>query len=84
MNYTDDQLEAIADTFDTVGYLVCGSDLVFTTETVADFIAKWGTPAEKEGFYMWTDIQTRKGATRGDLVVTEFDGQTVTYFTGQA
>lgn len=60
-----------------------------TRDTVADFIEKWGQPADTQEYsfgtlLIWNDLQTRKGARRGDLYVMDFGEARAAYFSGQA
>jgi len=81
---TDDQLWELADTvFGRHG--IDGDKLVQSTEPLENFIKKWGRPDNNfNGLNEWIDIQTRKGARRGDLVVYEIHGVTVSHFNGEA
>ena len=80
------ELDALAETvFAQAGYGVVGSNLIESSDDLGDFIKKWGKPHTSVGdASVWENLQTRKGATRGDLVVVEFNGGSLSYFSGRA
>lgn len=72
----EDQFQTFLDDF-------CGGlwneDLTRTSDTLDNFTEKWGQPHEVETdgiytHYLWNDLQTRPGKTRGDLNVVVIDG----------
>jgi hypothetical protein len=70
----------------------CGiteDEVISTRDTVQNFIAQWGSPHECEQaddieVLVWHKLQTRKGATRGDLYVMDFGRVRAAYFSGEA
>lgn len=80
------ELEEMAETvFERAGYDVVGANIVESSDTLQDFITKWGQPHNIIGnASVWENLQTRKGAVRGDLVVVETESGSATYFSGQA
>jgi hypothetical protein len=68
----------------------CRDDQVAQTrDTIADFVTKCGQPHETDNYsfgnlLVWNGLQTRKGATRGNLYVMDFGEARGTYFSGQA
>lgn len=81
---TEDQLWDIADVV-FAGHGIDGDKLVQSTEPLQNFVTQWGQPDRNfNGVNEWNNLQTRKGARRGDLVVYEIDGGTVSHFGGEA
>ncbi|CAB4134922.1 hypothetical protein UFOVP957_13 [uncultured Caudovirales phage] len=77
--------EEIVDIFDNAGYGVTENQLVASSDTVADFVQRWGKPdSTRDGVRAWWNVQTRKGCVRGDLVVLETTDGTISYFGGEA
>ena len=73
----------------TLDDALCNADqVVETRDQIADFIAKWGQPEKEEyGFgtlYFWRNVQARKGARRGDLMVMDFTTARAAFFSGEA
>ena len=62
-------------------------DVVQTADTYADFVAVHGEPqiartfGERQAF-VWRGVQFRRGQTRGNLYLTEFDGISASYYAG--
>ena len=73
------------------------ADIVVTAETIADFKSARGAGYEVEHLKMpvedvvrdigelliWKNIQTRKGARRGDLYLMDLGNARAVYFTGE-
>ena len=77
--------EEIVDAFDAAGFGVTENNLVAAADSVADFVQRWGKPdSTRNGMRVWWNVQTRKGCARGDLVVAEVQGGTISYFSGEA
>jgi ectoine hydroxylase-related dioxygenase (phytanoyl-CoA dioxygenase family) len=77
--------EEIVDIFDNAGYSVSENQLVASSDSVADFVQRWGKPdSTRDGVRAWWNVQTRKGCARGDLVVLETPAGTIAYFAGEA
>jgi hypothetical protein len=79
-------------TLDVIGTVddICwldAADVVQTADTYADFVRAHGEPqiartfGERQAF-VWRGVQFRKGQTRGNLYLTEFDGVSASYFAG--
>lgn len=90
MNITDQtQIEEYV--LSTSGHFIDFDELSTTNEILEDFISKWGTPDSTDTSEtgvtgsVWENIQTRKGAARGDLIVLEFEDEKgcLAYFSGQ-
>ena len=83
-----DQVTQFIQACDQFGHWIDESDVVSTNESVDNFITTWGQASiektESGDLYTWSNIQTRKGAERGDLMVMPVNGGTVSYFSGQA
>ncbi len=68
---------------------IIASELVTVTrDTVADFIAARGNPNESEEFFgvtllVWRNVQSRKGARRGDLYVVDYGDARAARFDGE-
>lgn len=65
------------------------NEVTQTRDTVASFIEKWGAPHETEvsrfgKLLIWNDLQTRKGARRGNLYVMDFGNARAAYFGGES
>lgn len=63
-------------------------DVAETAETVEDFRARWGAPRQARSaghtVFCWDNVQTRRGATRGDLRVVDFGDARAVHFSGEA
>lgn len=63
------------------------ADVVQTADVYADFVQAHGEPQIARTFgdrqaFVWKSVQFRKGQTRGNLYLTEFDGVSASYFAG--
>lgn len=79
------QLDAVGST-DDLCWLQAG-DVVQTHETYADFVGAHGEPQIARTFgdrqaFVWKGVQFRRGQTRGNLYLTEFDGVSASYYAG--
>lgn len=79
------QLDAIG-TVDDLCWLA-HDDVVQTADTYADFVHAHGEPQVARTFgerqaFVWRGVQFRRGQTRGNLYLTEFDGVSASYYAG--
>ena len=68
--------------------LIAESAVTQTAESVSNFVAARG-PATVEvcgpvKLHVWRNVQTRKGARRGDLFVADFGDYRLAHFSGEA
>lgn len=76
INLTDEQIE---ERFEALGFGLCVEDLVFTRETISDYLAARATYNERgsiqeqgEGFVVLIGVQVAKGQPRRDVAVVDF------------
>jgi len=71
---TKAQIEAFVELVDAEANLgICDEDVIATTDTVADFIVKFGNPCEvSEGLNIWIGVQSAKGQKRKDICLFDF------------
>jgi len=87
---TTEQIEAFCDYVSAEwSYEIAPDDVTTTRDTLANFVEQWGAPDGatdygKLPFTIWEDIQTRKGAQRGDLLVMDCGEFRLAYFSGQS
>ena len=82
---TEDDRKAFTALVDENGYGIDESEAAATDTTLEDFVSQWGDPQFQDGaLSVWYDIQTRKGARRGDLMVMPVEGGSLAYFSGQS
>ena len=85
--------EKFVEAVDELGYAIDESRVDTTTETVQNFIDRWGEPNVEEWdsdelgevkVYTWSEVQVTKGKARGDLLVMDFGETRLSYFGGEA
>lgn len=84
---TTADIAAALSAFEEAGYALMEANVAATADTVDSFREIWGTPTDIDadtGVAVWENIQVRKGARRGDLVVFPIDGGSISYFGGES
>ncbi len=95
-----EMIEQVEAMFESAGYSITFESLTESFDSVTDFKRKWGMPdsigtwttdphsdRQLPAIWVWENIQTRRGAARGDLIVIEHPTDeivTLSYFTGEA